>query len=116
MTSNRSGIDASSVQTLINEALTWKYLGTTTGTTGITLPTEYKELIIKANVGTGVYYTNHYIKEELKDTAELYYSGFNNGSTNTLRIQLSKTNAQLYSVEFNGSAVTSSAVLWYYYR
>lgn len=116
MTSNRSGIDASSVQTLINEALTWKYLGTTTGTTAISLPAEYKELVIKVNVGTGVNYTNHYIKEELKDTSELYYSGFNNGSVNTLRIQLSKTSAQLYSAEFNGSSVTSSAVLWYYYR
>lgn len=116
LTTARSGIDESSVQTLISQALTWKYLGTTTGTTVTTLPASYNELIIKASFSGGVNYTMSFAKEELKDTDELYFSGFNNGSVNAIRIQVSKTSAKIYSAELNGATVTNSVVLYYYYR
>lgn len=80
------------------------------------MPASYNELIIKASLGSSVNYTMNFAKEELKDTVELYYTGFNNGSSNTLRIQISKTNAQVYSAELNGSSVTNSVILYYYYR
>lgn len=116
VTTSRASLDENAVKNLIQEEISWKYLGTTTGTAAIALPSTYNEIIIRIKLTNGVNYSFSFAREELTDTSELYYNGFNNGNSNTCRVQISRQNASIYQIDLNGSNVTTTTVAYYYYR
>lgn len=54
-------LDVKKLLTKITSALTWKYLGSQTGSTAINIPSGWKELIV--SVGKDGSYTQYYVVE-----------------------------------------------------
>ncbi len=116
------GIKRTTVSELIDDATTWKLIGTATGTTSITLPSSFKELHVKLDnpkQGT-VVYTWNILREDLLSNGEHYFLGFT-GSTANLDstsgiLNVSLTSINLISNSIYGTDYVNDSTITVYYR
>lgn len=107
-----------SIQTDFSNKRAWKKQGTTiTGTTAVTLPTDYNELHIVVKYAT-LTFTIDLIKLELTTTAQTFYTGYEALTTNYGSCAISATTTQISnsSVYVNGVNQVATATIDVYYR
>lgn len=98
---------------------TFKYHNSATGSSSITLPTNYTELlaILIVDSNSNICFSNYIPKAELTTTRG-YNGGYYGGaSTNCrYRITVSSTTASINAVSLNGTSVINNSVLKIYYK
>ena len=99
----------------LKEMLTWKELGTATGTTAISFnASDYKEIMVLARCKTSATATTERLvsfiipTQELTETVAEYWGGGTSSISFGVNVKLSNTSAQLNWVYNNGSALTIS--------
>lgn len=115
------GDNAVNVLDKINSILQWNYLGSKSGSTAMTLPTNFNELlcIVKAWDSNENLYFSINIPYAILSTTEI---GFNNGYYATAqgnsycRVMAKKTSVYTSACYVNGSNTLSSSKLYIYYR
>lgn len=125
-----SGIGASSLAVYnayntLNSNLKWKYWKSAFGTTSITLPEKYEELILEVERGeSNIRYSIHVVYAQLTWTinnpgTELCFkAGQCTTSTNyeSVSVIATTTYARIYTVYDSGQNITASSELRVYYR
>ena len=103
-----------------NGLVEWKYLGSVTGTTEITLPENFNELIILVERTSNNFYQYTIPKVMLTDTYKGFTHGYciteqNNSGAASMSVKLTK--AKINWVYASGAVdVTSTSKLYVYYR
>lgn len=109
----------------INNDLKWKYWKNAFGTTSITLPEKYEELILEVERGeSNVRYSIHVTHAQLRWTEEnqgtelCFKSGQCTTTTNyeSVSVIATSTYARIYSVYDCGQNITNSSEFRVYYR
>jgi len=98
--------------------LTWKAITTVSGSTAVTLPSEYTELIILCGTTAGGTFTFHVPKIALSSTAKDIRDGYDSGVGTTCACKISVTNASANCVfvYVDGIDRTSTVTLSVFYR
>lgn len=103
---------------VIKNTMAWKLKGTATGTTSITMPTDFNEILLVGKMGA-YYWTAVVPKDEISDTAILPRSAsYYNASANafiTWRVTKSAMRLELCT-ENSGTDRTSATTVKLYYR
>ncbi len=98
---------------VLNESTTWKIVGSASGTSEINLPQTWKELVAQIRYN-GVNINTHHLYNIQTDN--LSGTSFGNYGTSYAIGQISKTKIRMSSVNWAGTDVTASAILYVYYR
>ena len=126
---NASNLDATNVQEAIdkldesvdtlNSNLQWKLLGSATGTTHISLPSNFSELLVDLGINNRAQsYSFSLIKNQLSDTVKRYRNGqYKSASAYAYaEIIVSLSEVYLSDARYNGTDYTSASVIDVYYR
>lgn len=93
-------------KTTIKNSMTWKLVGSATGTTAINLPTNWSELLIFAvDIGYKQTYTFNVAREamDIIDTRPLVSGAYNSSAQYWMGVNVSTTTVQLSSATANGA-------------
>lgn len=92
--------------------MTWQLVGTTTGTNSITLPDDFKEIMVLTR--NTYNYKWIILKEELSTERAQYVQGFNNSSQNFHLLVITESTVELSAAMERGSNVVdaTSITVW----
>lgn len=98
---------------------TWKYLNEKTGTTQISLPANFTELLIyvyqkDSDASYGTNWVVH--KDMILNTKSIFLSGFNNGFNNYFGVTITVSKASLLYFTQNGTNYLNNAKCRIYYK
>ena len=97
---------------------TWKLLGSSSGTTALTLPDNFNELIVEAkcNSITQLQYSYHFIKNQLTNSDKSYHNGFYTGSGDfsSCAVNVSLSSVALTRMSYKGTEYKENSTITVY--
>lgn len=103
----------------LNNVKKWKKVGSTVGTSLISLPTEFNEIMIDSTVNAGTILSCSIViaKESLKTTSKRYFGGFSVSSTNNYcQYDVTLNSVILYGFVITNQDYSSTTETIVYYR
>lgn len=103
----------------LNRSLQWKLLGSATGTTPISLPSNFSELLIDTGINNHAQsYSFSLIKNQLTDTVRHYRNGQYKSANAYAFIEINVSLSEIYlsDARYNGTDYIDSSVIDVYYR
>lgn len=94
------------------KSASWTLIGSATGSTAVTLPAAFSELIVEARYGTNAVHFNVFLcKAQLDSSAKLFTTGYANGAQTTGFCQVSASDSNVYmlALYINGTNYTSTS-------
>lgn len=108
-----------STLTRLDKSLTWNLGGSASGTSNITLPSDFKEIrLVTTNSNGNGCFTKTIRREELISTTRQFYDGFFITSSNNANVgwNASLTTISLNTYQWGSSNITNTATTTVYYR
>ena len=109
------GVNNSSLEELKS---TWKLLGSSSGTTALTLPDNFNELIVEAkcNSITQLQYSYHFIKNQLTNSDKSYHNGFYSSSSDfrSCIVNVSLSSVALTRMSYKGTEYKENSTITVY--
>ena len=97
---------------------TWKLLGSSSGTTALTLPDNFNELIVevKCNSITQLQYSYHFIKNQLTNSDKSYHNGFYSSSSDfsSCIVNVSLSSVALTRMIYKGTEYKENSTITVY--